>query len=194
MISAELLKQLREDTGIAMIDCKKALEEANGDIKRAKEILRERGKESIKDRTGKAASQGLVASYIHSSNKVGVLLQINCETDFVAKSNDFQNLGHELCLQIVAAKPLFVRPEDINEEVLAQEKKIYEKQMAESGKPTNILEKVIEGKLAKYKQEVCLLNQVWIKDSSKTIESLVDEVRRKTGERVEVAKFSRFEI
>ncbi len=194
MVSIDLLQKLREETGIAMIDCKKALEDANGDLKRAKEILRERGKESIKDRSGKSASQGLVASYIHASNKMGVLLQINCETDFVVKSDDFKNLAHELCLQIAASKPLFIKPEDIGEEFLANEKKIYEKQMTDSGKPANILEKVIEGKLAKYKQEVCLINQPWVKDTSKTIESLIDEVRRKTGERIEVGKFVRFEI
>jgi elongation factor Ts len=194
MVSIELLKQLREETGIAMMDCQKALVEANGDIKRAKEILREKGKESLKDRSGKSASQGILSSYVHSNGKVAVLLHLACESDFVARSDEFRQLGHELCLQVAAAKPLFVKPEDISAEFLDGETKIYQKQMEGSGKPQKIVEQIIEGKLKKYKQEVSLTSQPWIKDTQKTINDLIDESRRKLGERIEAIRFVRYEI
>jgi elongation factor Ts len=194
MVSIELLKQLRAETGIAMNDCKKALDEAGGDIKRAKEILRERGKESIKDRGDKTASAGLIETYQHTGGRIGVMLQIACESDFVARSDEFKKLAHEICLQIAAARPLFVSEDQIASEFLDGEKKIYQKQMADSGKPEKILEQVIEGKLKKYKQEVSLLSQPWIKDTSRTVNDLVDEARRKIGERIDVVKFARYEI
>jgi len=194
MSNIEQLKILREQTGISMIECKKALEESQGDLKRAKEILREKGQEMLKGREGKATAKGLVASYIHAGGKIGVLLQLNCETDFVAKSDDFKKLAHELCLHIAAANPLFIKAGDIPEEFLDGEKKIYQKQMADSGKPQDILDKVIEGKLAKYKKEVSLLSQEWVRDTAKTIEQLIDETRAKTGENIEVSKFARYEI
>lgn len=190
----ELLKQLREETGIAMMDCKKALDDSVGDIKRAREILRERGKESLKDRSDKSAAQGVIETYAHASGKIGVLLHLACESDFVARSDEFRNLAHEICLQIAAARPLFVSATEILPEFLDGEKKIYEKQMADSGKPQKILDQIIEGKLRKYKQEVSLLSQPWIKDTAKTINDLVDESRRKIGERIEVIKFTRYEI
>lgn len=194
MFSIDQLKILREETGISIIECKKALEEAGGDIVKAKQVLREKGKEMVKDRTDKAASCGVVTSYLHANGKIGVLLQLLCETDFVAKSDDFQKLGHEICLQIAASKPLFVREADIPEDFLDGEKKIYQKQVADSGKPQKIVEQIIEGKLKKYKQEVSLLSQVWVKDTSKTVQNLIDAVRAKVGERLEVGKFARYEI
>ena len=194
MSSIEKLKQLRDETGISMMECKKALDEAKGDLKRAKEILREKGKEMVKGREGKAASNGIVESYIHAGAKIGVLLELHCESDFAAKSQEFKSLAHELCLQIAAARPLFVKPEDIPEEFLDGEKKIYLKQMEDSGKPKEILDKVIEGKLNKYKEGVCLLSQAWVKDVSKTVQDLIDEAKAKTGENIEVAKFARYEI
>ena len=190
----EQLKQLREQTGISMMECKKALEESGGDLKRAKEILREKGKEMIKGRESRGAEKGLVTSYIHSNGKIGVLLQLNCESDFVAKSDDFKSLAHEICLHITASRPLFVQAEDIPEEFLDEEKKIYQKQIADSGKPKEIVDKVIAGKLAKYKKEVSLLSQSWIKDDSKTILQLIEEARAKTGENIVLAKFARYEI
>ena len=193
-MSLDTLKQLRDETGISMMECKKALDEAKGDLKRAKEILREKGKEMVKGREGRVAGKGLCATYTHSGGRIGVLVQLLCETDFVAKSDDFTNLAHELCLHITAAKPLFVNEDEIPEEFLDGEKKIYTKQMEDSGKPKEILNKVIEGKLAKYKKEVSLLSQEWVKDTSKTIADLVDEVKAKTGEKVEIGKFARFEI
>ena len=194
MPNIEQLKQLREQTGISMMECKKALEEANGDLKRAKEILREKGKEMIKDREGRGVEKGLISSYIHAGGKAGVLLQLNCESDFVAKSDDFKKLAHEICLHITAARPLFVSEDDIPEEFLDAEKKIYQKQIADSGKPQEIVGKILEGKLSKRKKEVSLLSQAWIKDDSKTIAQLIEEARAKTGENIVLSKFIRYEI
>jgi len=177
-----------------MMECKKALDEAKNDLKRAKEILREKGKEMIKGREGRVAGKGLIESYVHSGGRIGVLLQLNCETDFVAKSEAFVNLAHELCLQIAATRPLFVRASDVPEDFLAGERKIYQKQFEESGKPKDIMDKIIQGKLDKYQQEVSLLSQSWVKDPSKNTQSLLEEVRAKTGENIEVVKFARFEI
>jgi len=194
MTSINLLKQLRDETGISMMECKKALDEAKDDLKRAKEILREKGKEMVKGREGRTAGKGLIESYVHSGGRIGVLLQINCETDFVAKSEAFVNLAHELCLQIAAARPLFVKASDVPEDFLASERKIYQKQFEESGKPKDIMDKIIQGKIDKYQQEVSLLSQPWVKDPSKNTQSLLEEVRAKTGENIEVVKFARFEI
>lgn len=194
MENTELLKQLREETGISIMECKKALEEAGGDLKRSKEILREKGKESIKGREGRGVQKGIIAAYIHAGEKVGVLLQLNCESDFVAKSDDFKKLAHEICLHIAAANPLFVQSEDIPTEVLEQERKIAQKQFAESGKPQAIMDKIIDGRLKKYQQEVSLLNQAWVKDPSKTIQDLIVEVRAKLGENIVVGKFVRYEV
>lgn len=194
MPNIDLLKQLRDETGISMMECKKALDEAKDDLKRAKEILREKGKEMVKGREGRTAGKGLIESYVHSGGRIGVLLQINCETDFVAKSEAFVNLAHELCLQIAAARPLFVKASDVPEDFLASERKIYQKQFEESGKPKDIMDKIIQGKIDKYQQEVSLLSQPWVKDPSKNTQSLLEEVRAKTGENIEVVKFARFEI
>ena len=188
------LKQLREQTGISMMECKKALEEANGDIEQAKKILREKGKEMIKGKEGRTACKGLIMSYIHPGDKIGVLLELNCETDFVAKGDVFKKLGHELCLQIAANRPLFVSSDEIPEEFIDGEKKIYSKQFEESGKPKKIVDQIINGKLNKYKQEVSLLSQAWVKDVSKTVQDLIDDYMAKIGENIKVGKFSRFEI
>lgn len=193
-MNIELLKQLREETGISMAECKKALEEAADDLKRAKEILREKGKEMIKGREGRVAGKGLIDSYIHSNGTVGVLLELNCESDFVAKSDDFKELAHELCLHIAAASPLVVSDVDISEDIINAERKIYEKQAEESGKPKEIAAKMIDGKLAKYKKDVSLLSQMWIKDNTKTIEALVNEYRAKIGEQIQVKRFTRYQI
>jgi len=193
-MSIEKLKQLRAETGIPMMDCKNALEEAKGDIEKAKKILREKGKEMLKDRKGKTASAGVVSSYIHANGKIGVLLQLLCESDFVAQSEEFKKLAHELCLQIAASKPLFVRKEDISEEFLDGERKIYEKQIEGSGKPKEITEKIIQGKIEKYKKEVSLLSQEWVKDTTKTVQDLIDDYRAKIGEKIEVGEFVRYEI
>ena len=193
-MSITKLKQLREETGISLIECKKALEQAGSDIEKAKKILREKGQDMIKDRCGRTAGKGIVDSYIHGNGKIGVLLELRCETDFVARAKEFKELAHELCLHIAAMKPLFVRPDDIPENFLDEERKIYQKQFANSGKPEKIVSRIVEGKLNKYKQEVCLLTQLWVKNQDRTIEDLISECAAKLGEKIEVGRFERYEI
>ncbi|MDP2951201.1 MAG: elongation factor Ts [bacterium] len=193
-MNLENLKLLREQTGISMMECKKALQEAGDNLEEAKKILREKGKESLKDRGDKTAGNGLIESYVHANSRIGVLLEIRCESDFVAKSADFKTLAHEIALHIAAARPVFIKEEDINEDFLQQEKEIYQKQFADSGKPENIQKQIIEGKIKKYKSDVCLLSQAFVKDQNKTIQELINETRAKVGEKIEVAHFSRFEI
>lgn len=194
MVSIDQIKQLREETGLSVSEVKKALEQANGDVEKAKEVLRILGKNLLGKKASRETKSGLVEAYVHQNSKVGVLLDIRCETDFVAKSPDFKNLAHEICLQIVSMKPLFVKDADIPEEFLEGEKRIYEEQIKESGKPENIVKQILEGKLNKYKQEVSLMSQVWVKDDTKTIKNLIEDVVSKVGENIEVKKFSRFEI
>jgi len=194
MENAELLKQLREETGISMMECKKALDEANNDIKRAKQILREKGKEMIKGRSQREMSKGLIEAYIHMNGKIGVMLELLCESDFVAKSEDFKKLAHEIALQAAATRPLYLRAEDIPQEVLDEEIKICKKQFDGSGKPQDIIDQIVEGRIKKYKTEVSLLSQFWVKDQSKTIQDLITEARAKIGENINVGKFARFEI
>lgn len=194
MANIEDVKKLREETGLSLKEIGKAVEEAKGDLSKAKELLREFSKNSATKQSGKEAQQGIIDYYIHPNMKVGVLLDIRCQTDFVAKSADFKSLAHEICLQIAAMKPLYVKDTDIPEEFLDGETKMYQEQMKDSGKPENIVKQVIEGKLNKYKESVSLLSQSWVKDDSKTMKNLVDETISKTGENIEVKKFARYEI
>ena len=194
MVSIDQIRELREQTGVSIVECKKALEQSDGDFDKAKELLRKWGKDLAGKKSTREVKQGLIDSYIHPNKKVGVLLDIRCETDFVAKSQDFGNLSHEICLHIAAMKPLFVKEEDIDENFLDGEKKIYAEQMVGSGKPENILNQIIEGKLNKYKAQVCLLSQPWIKDDSKTIKDLINDYIAKLGENITIKSFSRYEI
>ncbi|MCD6233249.1 elongation factor Ts [bacterium] len=194
MVSIKNLQQLREETGISIMECKKALEEANDDIQKAKDILREKGQKMVKGKDGRSTGEGIVASYIHPGAKMGVLLELRCETDFVAKSREFQHLAHEICLQITATRPQFVSVDDIPEAMLEKEKEIYHKQFEKLNKPQAIVEKIINSKLEKYKKEISLLTQPWVRDESKTISNLVDEYSAKLGEKIKVARFARYEI
>jgi elongation factor Ts len=194
MVTIDQIKQLREETGSAPTQIKKALEEANGDLDKARELLRIWGKNVSIKKVSRDATAGLVEAYLHSNATTGVLLDIRCETDFVAKSADFKSLAHEICLQIVAMKPLYVSETDIPEEFLDGETKIYTEQLKESGKPEKIVEQILQGKLEKYKQEVSLLSQLWIKDDTKTIAGLIEDTTAKVGEKIEVKKFARYEI
>jgi elongation factor Ts len=194
MFDVQKLKQLREETGTPVSDCQEALEKSNDDIEKAKEILREKGKEVAEGKSQRDIKAGLVEAYIHQEGKVGVLLKICCESDFVAKSEDFKSLAHEICLQIAAMKPLFVSEEDIPEAVLEKEESIYKKQMEGSDKPDNVIGQIIEGKLEKYKNRVCLLNQNWVKDDKKTIKDLISEYNLKLRERIEIDQFVRLEV
>ena len=194
MAGIEIIKQLREETGVSPVEIKKALQEAGDDIEKAKELLRKWGMKLAGKKVGKEARDGVIDFYIHPNLKTGVLLDIRCETDFVAKSPNFKSLAHEICLQIAASKPLYVSEKDIPQEFLDGETKIYMEQAAGSGKPENIVKQMVEGKLTKYKESICLLSQVWIKDDSKTIKNLIEETVSKVGENIEIKKFARFEI
>ncbi len=194
MENTELLKQLREETGISMMECKKALDESKWDIKRAKEILREKGKEMIKGRSERAMSKGIIEAYVHMGSKIGVMLELLCESDFVAKSDEFKKLAHEIALQAAATRPLFVKAEDIPGELIDEEKRVCLKQFESTNKPQNIIDQIVEGRIKKYKTEVVLLSQPWVKDTSKTIQDLITETRAKIGENITVGNFSRFEI
>jgi elongation factor Ts len=194
MVSIEQIKQLREETRVSPTECKKALEQANGDMEKAKELLRAWGKKVADKKMAREVRVGIIDVYLHPNARTGVMLDIRCETDFVAQSPDFKNLSHEICLQIAAMTPLFVKDSDIPEEFLDGEKKIYTEQAEGSGKPQKIVDQIIEGKINKYKESVSLLSQVWIKDDSKTIKSLIEEAIGKIGENIEVKKFVRYEI
>ena len=194
MANINQIKQLREETCISLAECKKALEETGGDIEKAKDILKKWGKNLAGKRSSKETGQGVIESYIHSNKKVGVLLDLRCETDFVSKGEDFHNLAHELCLQIAAAKPLFIKDEDIPEDVLIREKNIYQDQAKELKKPQEIIKGIVEGKMKKYIESICLLDQLWIKDEGKTIRDLVEEYIAKIGENIVVKNFTRYEL
>lgn len=194
MVNIDQIKQLREETGAPLSGVKKALEESKGDIEKAKELLRIWGKTLADKKTDRETKQGIIDTYIHPNLKTGVLLDIRCESDFVAKSPDFKNLAHEICLQIVAMRPLFISEDDIPDEILDGETKIYREQIKDSGKPENIVSQILEGKLKKYKESISLLSQPWVKDDSKTVKNLIEETISKIGENIEVKKFARYEI
>ena len=194
MAPIDQIKQLREETGVSPTECKKALEQSKGNIEKAKELLRIWGKSVANKKITRETKKGLIDSYIHPTLKTGVLLDIRCESDFVAKSEEFKKLAHEICLQIAAMKPLFVKEDDIPEEFLDGEKKIYKEQFRDSGKPQKIVDQIIEGKLKKYKEEVSLLSQPWIKDDTKSIKNLIEEIIAKIGENIEIKRFARYEI
>ena len=194
MVTIDQIKQLREETGVSPTEIKKALEESKGDTEKAKELLRIWGKTLLGKKTSRETKQGIIDIYLHPNSKTGVLLDIRCESDFVAKSPEFKKLAHEICLQIAAMKPLFVKEEDIPEEFVDGETKIYKEQLKDSEKPEKIVTQILEGKLKKYKEEVSLLSQPWIKDDSKTVKNLIEEAVAKIGENIEIKRFIRYEI
>lgn len=193
-ITAQQVKELREKTGAGMMDCKKALQETNGDMNQAIDLLRAKGAAKAAKRDEKSASEGTVASYMHHSGKVGVLVEVNCETDFVANTDDFQQLARDIAMHIAATRPLAVSADSISAEEIERERAVYAAQVVEEGKPENMRDKIVEGKLQKWFKEVALLEQPFVKDPDKTIGDLVTEVSAKTGEKVEVARFARFSI
>jgi len=193
-IPAELVKKLRDATGAGMMECKAALQEANGDIEAATTILRKRGLASAAKKTGRATSEGLIGSYIHLGGKIGVLVEINCESDFVARTDDFQTLLKEIALQVAAANPTYVRREDVPADVLDRERGIYRAQMENSGKPPQVIEKIIEGKLGSFYEQVCLVDQPSIRDPKTTVGQLLQAAIAKLGENIGVARFVRFKV
>ncbi len=194
MAEVELIKKLREETGISLSDCKKALEESGGDIEKAKEYLRKRGEAVALKKGERTVGAGIIDAYVHQNKRLGVMIELACETDFVSRGEDFNNLAHEICLQIASMKPLFVKEEEIPEEILSKEKALYEEQARELNKPEEIVQGIIKGKLEKFKKENCLINQLWIKDDTKTIQNLINEYIAKTGENILVKRFSRYEF
>ncbi len=194
MITIEQIKQLREETGVSPTEIKKALQQAGGDLEKAKELLRVWGKALAHKKTARMVSQGVIDAYIRPNLKTGVLLDIRCETDFVSQSLEFKSLAHEISLQIAAMKPLFVSENDVTEEVLDGEIKMYKEQLKDSGKPEVIVRQILEGKVKKYKESICLLSQPWIKDDTKTIKNLVEDTVAKVGENIEIKRFIRYEI
>jgi len=193
-ISAEMVKQLRDKTGSGIMDCKAALSECQGDIGKAIDFLRKKGLATAAKRAGRAMSEGIVQSYIHTGGRIGVLVEVNCETDFVAKTDDFKAFTKNIAMHIAATSPLGVKPEDIPEETVNKEKEIYRAQALESGKPEKILDKIAEGKLDKFFKEVCLLNQPYVRDPNITVADAINDVIAKVGENVTIRRFVRFQI
>lgn len=193
-IGMDLVKELRERTGAGMLDCKNALEKTNGDINKAIELLREKGLATAQKRSSKVASQGTIGSYIHMNGKIGVLLEVNCETDFVAKTEDFQKFVHEVAMQIAATNPRYVKREDVPEEVIAKEKEIYAKQLEEQKKPPQVIEKIVLGKMEKFFEEVCLLDQPYIRDDKRKVNDLLKDLIARLGENIVVRRFARFQL
>ena len=193
-VSPTLVRELRERTGAGMMDCKKALSEVNGDVEKALVYLREKGLAAAAKRAGRTAADGVVASYIHAGGKIGVLIEVNCETDFVARTEDFQNLVKELAMQIAAANPRYVRREEVPAEVLEQERSIYAAQAANSGKPAQVIEKMVVGKVEKFYTDTCLLDQPFIKDPDRQVGRLISDAVAKLGENVVVRRFARFQL
>lgn len=193
-ITSAMVKELRVKTGAGMMDCKEALTTSDGDFEKAIDYLRKKGMSAATKRSSKAAKDGTIASYIHMGGKIGVLVEVNCETDFVAKTEDFQALARDLAMQVAASNPLYVNADEISEKALDREKEIYRSQLLEEKKPEKIWEKVIEGKLKKYFAEVCLMDQKFIKNTDITVGTLVSNMIAKTGENIIVRRFSRFQL
>ncbi len=193
-ISLDDVKRLREVTGISMMACKKAVEEANGDYDKALEALRKKGEVKAAEKADRTTGQGIVVSYIHTNKKVGAMIQLACETDFVAKNENFVQFGMDLAMQVVANNPLAVNPEDIDDNFIAKEKEIWEAQLKNEGKPEEMLGKIIENKEKKFRDESSLMKQVFIKDGEKTIEQLLSDAINKLGENIKVVKFVRYSL
>ena len=193
-ISAEQVRALREKTGVGLMDCKEALKASGGDMDKAVDYLREKGLAKAQKRVGRAATEGTVAVYVHMGGKIATMVEVNCETDFVAKTDQFQAFSKDVAMQVTAANPTYVRREDVPEEVKRKEREIYRKQAKESGKPDKILDKIAEGKLEKFFQEVCLLEQPFIKNPDVTVKGLLDDLISKMGENILIRRFVRFQL
>ncbi len=194
MIDPKLIAQLRAQTGGGIMDCRKALEEAGNDYDKAIELMRKQGQKSAAKRVERETHEGVVHSYIHANKKTGVLVEVLCETDFVARNEGFQAFVHDIALHIAAMNPIYIASSEVPEDLVAKEKEIYREQMARETKPADILEKIIDGKLAKFYEDVCLLNQKFIKDDTMTIQDVITDQIAKTGENVQVKRFARFAL
>jgi elongation factor Ts len=190
----DAIKELRARTGAGVLDCKNALNEAGGDVQKAIDILRKKGIAKAESKAGRAAKEGIIEAYIHPGAKLGVLLELNCETDFVARNQEFISLAHDIAMHIAASDPVSVSREDVPESIVAREREIYTEQVKQSGKPDNVIDKVVEGRLSKFYKENCLLEQPFVKDPEKTVKDVVAEKIAKLGENVVVHRFQRFKI
>lgn len=193
-ISAQLVKQLRERTGAGMMECKAALVEAKGDLAEAEVILRKKGIASAAKKSARTTKQGVIASYIHPGAQLGVMIEVNCESDFVARTDDFQELVHDLAMQVAAADPQFVRKEEVTEAALAKEREIQRARALAEGKPEKMVDKIVEGRMNKYYEEVCLMEQPFIKENTTTISDLIKQKIAKLGENISIARFVRFKV
>lgn len=193
-VSASDVKKLRDMTGVGMMDCKKALIETGGDVEKAVEFLRKKGMASAQKREGRETKEGAITAYIHPGSRLGVLLELNCETDFVAKTEDFQNVARDIAMQIAAANPVAVNRDDIPAETIDKEKEIYREQMKDQNKPEQVIEKIVQGKIDKYFQEVVLMEQAFVKDTNKTMKEYLLEMSGKLGEAMTVSRFVRFQL
>lgn len=193
-ISAKMVKELRDRTGAGIMDCKKALKETNGNIDKAIEWLRKKGISKAEKRIGRTTNEGLIGAYIHPGSRLGVLVEVNCETDFVAKTDDFKLFVKDIAMQVAAANPLVVNQEELPQETIDAEKEVYRTQAINEKKPEKIIDRFVDGKLQKYYQEVCLMEQNYIKDPSKTIRDLMTELISKTGENISICRFARFQL
>ncbi len=193
-ISAKLVKELRDATGVGLMECKKALSEANGDIEEAQVLLRKRGVAIAQKKADREANEGLVASYIHAGGKLGVLVELNCESDFVAKTDDFQALAHDIAMHVAAADPRFIRREEVDQEAVAKEREIQRDRALQEGKPEQIVDKIVDGRMGKFYEEVVLMEQPFVKDNSVTIQELITNQTAKLGEKIAVGRIARFKI
>ncbi len=193
-VSAAMVKELRDKTGAGIMDCKAALTESDGNIEAAIDFLRKKGIATAKKRAGRVASEGTIQSYIHMGGKIGVMVEVSCETDFVAKNDDFREFAKNIAMHIAATNPVGITPEDVPEDIIEKEKEIYRAQALETGKPENILDKIAEGKLQKYFKENCLLQQPYVRDPDMTVEDLLNETIAKIGESISIRRFCRFQI
>ncbi len=193
-ITAAMVKELREKSGAGMMDCKRALQEADGDFDKAMENLRKKGIAKAAKRAGREANEGVIASYIHQGSRLGVLVEVNCETDFVANTEDFKNFCKNVAMHIAASNPVAITREEVDPALINKEKEIYREQALASGKPEHIVEKIIEGRIDKFFQEICLLEQPYVRDPDKTIKDLLTETISKVGENVNIKRFARFQI
>lgn len=193
-VSSSMVKDLREKTGAGMMDCKRALSETGGNFEKAVDYLRQKGLATAAKRAGRIAAEGRVGSYVHAGGKIGVIVEVNCETDFVAKTDDFQSFAKDVAMHIAASNPLYIQRENVPPQVLEREREIYRAQAREAGKPEKIMEKMVEGKLEKFYSEVCLLEQPFIKDPDLTVQDLLNGLIGKLGEKVEIRRFSRIQV
>lgn len=193
-IDKKMIMQLRDQTGVGMMDCKKALEETGGDFEKALDVLRKKGAKIASKRSGNVTAEGLVHTYIHPGSTLGVMIEINCETDFVARTDDVKNFASDVAMHIAAVKPMYLTPEDVDEQFLARERSVVKEQLADSGKPEKIIDQIVEGKINKLYRDICLMEQPFVKNDQLTISELLQELIAKMGENIKIKRFCRFEI